>query len=138
MPNQGPNQYGGVDIDLTTHIVQQLYKAFQLGPIKVLDVCFQVFVTEKFVKEGSVDVVRGVEFLQPCLDIRNRWGVRADRDSGSLGRDLWRRCVLERRGMNVGGEGRRHVSAPQGRRGVRGPSERVRRLYVFSVNDSPN
>ena len=51
--------------------------------------------TEKFVKEWSVFVVRRVEFPQPFSGIRNRWRVRGDRHSGSLRRVHWRRCALE-------------------------------------------
>jgi len=97
------------DIGLTTHLIQQLHKPFQPGLIKAVYVWFQVPVTEKVVKGWSVLVVRGVEFLKPCLDIRNRWRVRGDRHSGSLRRIRWRRCTLEGIGMNAGGEGGQQV-----------------------------
>jgi len=69
----------GVDCCLTTHLVQQFYESSQTGAIEVVNVLFQVLVTEKFAEEWSVLVVGWAEPLKPCLDIRNRCRIRGDR-----------------------------------------------------------
>jgi len=84
-----------VDIGHTAHLIQQLHEPFQPRLIKATNVWFQVPVTEKHAKEWSVLVVSGAELLKPFLDIRDRWRVRGDRHSGSLGGSvgggvLWR------------------------------------------------
>ena len=89
-----------VDISHTAHLVQQLHEPFQPRLIKAANVWFQVPVTEKYAKEWSVIVVSGAELLKPFLDIRDRWRVRGDRHSSSLGGSvgggvLWRGWMLE-------------------------------------------